>query len=698
MMDAETLYNLLPAIYRVRDAEQGGPLQALLSVLAEQATALEENLAQLYDDQFIETAADWIVPYIGDLIGYRGLYGVTPELTSPRAEVANTIAYRRRKGTAAMLEQLARDVTGWDARVVEFFERLATTQYMNHTRPGNLQAPDLRRWEPLERIGTAFDTIAHTADVRHISRRCGKYNIPNVGVFLWRLAACPLTRSPGFAVDATRYTFSPLGNAAPLFTDPQTENAITHLAEPFNVPLPISRRVLHEQLESYYGDGKSIFIELAARDAGGKLDPALKPQPVPASQIIVCDLSDVIGAGGAVTGWAHLPPPPGKVALDPVLGRLAFPADPKKIALVSYHYGFSVEMGGGEYERAATFDAELKPLVPVQMPGQITTALGGEGVVEIRDSGRYAETPIINAAAGKRVELRAANGVRPTLALGGELAISGGADAEVTLNGLLIAGGTLRVTGQLRRLRLRHCTLVPGLALDGAGKPVSPAAPSLIVESAGTLVEIDHCILGGLRVTDGATVTISDSIVDAAAASAVAEDAVAYAGLPDPGPGKLPPPGGDLTVANSTLIGKVHARQMPLASNVIFLARLAAADAWKFPVHVDQRQAGCVRFSFVPTGSRTLGGTIASRRLPRTRPACGRSVRRCATAIPVTASSAPAAPRRFGPARMMKRRWARSTTFTSPSARPICACGWTNTYASAWKRGFFTHREVNHER
>ena len=259
MMNAETLYNLLPAIYRVRDAEQGGPLQALMGVLAEQVTALEENLAQLYDDQFIETAADWVVPYIGDLIGYRALYGVTPELTSPRAEVANTIAYRRRKGTAAMLEQLARDVTGWDARVVEFFERLATTQYMNHIRPDNLHAPDLRRWEPLERIGTAFDTVAHTADVRHINRRRGKYNIPNVGIFLWRLAACPLTRSPALAVDATRYTFSPLGNAAPLFTDPVTEDAITHLAEPLNVPLPISRRVLHEQLGTLLRPGQKLL-------------------------------------------------------------------------------------------------------------------------------------------------------------------------------------------------------------------------------------------------------------------------------------------------------------------------------------------------------------------------------------------------------------------------------------------------------
>ena len=593
MMDAETLFNLLPAIYRVRDAEQDGPLQALMAVLAEQVSALEENLAQLYDDQFIETAADWVVPYIGDLIGYRGLYGVTPELTSMRAEVANTIAYRRRKGTAAMLEQLARDVTGWDARAVEFFQRLATTQYMNHVRPDNLYAPNLRRWEPLERIGTAFDAVAHTADVRHVNRRRGKYNIPNIGIFLWRLAACPLTRSPAFAVDATHYTFSPLGHVAPLFTDPVTEDAITHLAEPLNVPLPISRRVLHEQLGNYYGAGRSFFIELAARDSSGKLDPAVKPVPALPGEIIVCDLRDMTDAGGNVVGWAHTPPPAGKIAVDPALGRLAFPADPGKIVLISYHYGFSADMGGGEYERAATFDTALKPVVPIRMPGQITEALAGEGVVEIRDSGRYAETPVINAAAGKRVELRAANGARPTLVLGGEFAISGGAEAEVTLSGLLITGGALRVTGPLRRLRLHHCTLVPG-----------PAA-SLIIEAAGVAVEIDHCIVGGLRVTDGATVTISDSIIEAAAASALAEDAVAYAGLPDPGPAKLAPPGGDLTLTNCTVIGKVRARRLPLASNTIFLARLAAGDGWQFPVHVDQRQQGCVRFSFVPAGSRT---------------------------------------------------------------------------------------------
>jgi len=109
--DTRRLYDLLPSIYRVRDDQQGGPLRDLLDVVAEQVAVLEENLAQLYDDQFIETCADWVVPYIGGLIGVRALHGDVPRIASPRAEVAHMIAFRRRKGTASMLEQLARDVT-----------------------------------------------------------------------------------------------------------------------------------------------------------------------------------------------------------------------------------------------------------------------------------------------------------------------------------------------------------------------------------------------------------------------------------------------------------------------------------------------------------------------------------------------------------------------------------------------------------
>src|SRR5205809_6128610 len=62
-LDADTLYDLLPAVYRVRDAQLGEPLRALLGVIARELGALEQDLEQLYHDQFIETCADWVAPY-----------------------------------------------------------------------------------------------------------------------------------------------------------------------------------------------------------------------------------------------------------------------------------------------------------------------------------------------------------------------------------------------------------------------------------------------------------------------------------------------------------------------------------------------------------------------------------------------------------------------------------------------------------
>jgi hypothetical protein len=579
-IDVEKLYTLLPAIYRLRDADQGEPLKALLSVIAEQVGVIEEDLAQMYDDEFIETCADWVVPYIGDLIGYRTLNDASPQVSNPRAEVANTISYRRRKGTASMLEQLARDVTGWDVRVVEFFLLLATTQYMNHLRPNNFYAPDLRQWEPLERLNSAFDSIAHTADVRRISSGRGRFNIPNIGIFLFRLKGYSLTESPAVGIDNFRFLFSPLGNNTPLFnrsqSDPQAE--VTRLSTPFEVSMPISRRVLDKYLDEYYGSGKSILLQV-----GGA--------PVDVSKVVVCNLSDI-----ASNKWAH-EPDSGKIAIDPVLGRIAFSTKdvaPQQV-VVTFHYGFSKDMGGGEYERVVSFVESSAP-VRVKTPNKIQDAidnLGTQNVIEIDDSGRYEETLTINAPPDKHIELRAANMSRPTIVLQSDFQISGGANAEVTLNGLLISGHSIQVVGSLARVRFRHCTLVPGLTLDVNGVPSAPTQLGLVVSSPNTIVEIDDCIVGGVRATDDAQVIISNSIVDA-----IEETNVAFA-APDGNSA-----GGSMQIKNSTVIGKVHTSELILASNTIFMAALPQSDTWDAPVWSERRQEGCVRYSYVPPKSR----------------------------------------------------------------------------------------------
>ncbi|MFC5569089.1 hypothetical protein ACFPN1_03280 [Lysobacter yangpyeongensis] len=608
--DQHKLMSLLPAFQRLRDGQiaqelglAAGPLQELLALMAEQIAVIEEDLEQLQDDAFIETCAEWAVPYIGDLIGYRALYGVASRVANARAEVAHTIAYRRRKGTATVLEQLARDVTDWNACAVEFFQRLITTQYMNHRRVWVHAAPDLRNWQALDRVGSAFDAMPRTIDVRRIESGRGRHNIPNIGLFLWPLDAWPLSYSPAARVDDRRWRFSPLNHDQPLVTRPETEDDITHLATPLNVPRPIGRRVLHEDQRKaaaadpqrpvqYYSDGA---LRRSLRLYVGTTEPL---PAVDYKDVCVCNLADDAGS------WAHLPPA-GKYAIDPVLGRIALPPGlPAGTRVrVDWHYGFGAALGGGEYERAATF-AEPASTTPVRVPQDhatiqaAITALGGQGVVEITDSGRYEETLAIDVAASQRIELRARNGHRPTLVLGGEMPLTGGQDGEIVLNGLLICGDRLNVvddgSNRLRKLTLRHCTLVPGHELNADGSPVSPGDVSLRVEIPDVQTRLERCIVGALRVVEGSESQLLDCIVDA-----TAQERVAYAALDGDAAG------GPLTLEACTCIGKLHVLRFVLVSNSILLAEPATGDTWAAPVVAERRQLGCVRYSYVPATART---------------------------------------------------------------------------------------------
>jgi len=598
--DQEKLLSLLPSLYRIRDAaiasELGtaeGPLAEMLGVMSEQIAVIEEDLEQLQDDAFIETCADWVVPYIGDLIGYRTLYGVAPKVANARAEVAHTIAYRRRKGTALVLEQLARDVTGWNASAVEYFQRVITSQYMNHRRAWLHAAPDLRRHETLGRVDGAFDSIPRTIDVRRIAGAGsrGKHNIPNIGIFLWPLDSQPFSRSPAVRVDARRWRISPLNHDQPLVTRPQTEDEIGQLAGPLNVPLAIGRREMHDQTADFYSVGA---LRRSLRVYVGVADPL---PAVALADVCVCNLSDDAGT------WAHLPAA-GKVAIDPVLGRIALPAGlPAATRVqVDYHHAFGAELGGGEYERADSF-AGTSTATVLKVPQDhatiqaALTALGGDGVVEISDSGRYEETPAITVAAGKRIELRAANGHRPTLVLAAEMLLSGGADSEIAINGLLVCGHQLHAAAgagnALRRLVLRHTTLVPGRTLAPDATPQSPLLPLLAIDVPGLQVSAERCILGAMRVVEAAQAGLRDCLLDATSLAGVAYAAPDGKGI-----------GGPLSLDACTTIGKLHAQVFPLVSNSILLAETTSGDGWAAPIIAERRQQGCVRFSYAPTAAR----------------------------------------------------------------------------------------------
>ena len=347
----DRLYDLLPAVYRQRDAEKGYPLKALLQVISEQVNVVEDDITGLYENWFIETCQDWAVPYIGDLIGYRPASqaggpgdATKPEglelnrILFPRREIANTIGYRRRKGTLALLEELAQATAGWPARAVEFYRLLRVAQHINHQHLDRGRTADLRQGDVLERLDGPFDELAHTVDVRRINshRTRGRHNIPSVGVFIWRLKSYPITKAPAYYMDRdlNQFTFSVLGFDTKLFTKPIEEPNPVHIADETNVPTIIRRRAFEERMEDFYGEGKSLCIWR------GDLD-----HPVPIENIIAADLSD----------WSYAPLED-NVAVDPELGRIAlsssYSLENSDVGIwVSYHYGFCADMGGGEYPR-----------------------------------------------------------------------------------------------------------------------------------------------------------------------------------------------------------------------------------------------------------------------------------------------------------------------------------------------------------
>jgi hypothetical protein len=199
-----SLYERLPEIYRIKDAEQTPPyqLKAFLSVVEEVFAAIRENIETLYHDLFIETCDDWVIPYIGDLLGTSHLKGDPATL---RADVADTIALRRRKGTQGAIELLAYNLTRWAAHCVELRESLCWLQHLNHQRPDAGGAPPyacphLTRYHvpwggtvpvrdpaTLSLLNSPFDPFAYTADLRPPGTNTIRYNLPNLVIFLWRL-------------------------------------------------------------------------------------------------------------------------------------------------------------------------------------------------------------------------------------------------------------------------------------------------------------------------------------------------------------------------------------------------------------------------------------------------------------------------------------------------------------------------------
>ena len=643
---ADDLFSLLPAFDQLRDAEVGGPLKALLGVIGAQAATLEADIAQLYNDWFIETCQDWLVPYFADLVdvalgpavGAPTTGALDPlDAASRRSQVANAIRDRRAKGTLAAIERFATGSTEWPCRAIEYARLVSITQSVRHPDLGRGATMAIGDADALDTFGTPFSTAAETADVRRISshRTRGTHNLPSVGLVAWRLVADGVDHAPADCVnDDNHFTFDALGRDTQLCVLPTPRMPGRPPAGDLDVPTPIGRIALDRRLEDYYGQARS-FCVYRGRSA------------VDRAEIIAADLSR----------WRHRLAPH-QVAVDPVLGRIAFPVRdvPEAGVFVSYRRLTVGGLGGGQYPRSLA--APASALYQVSMSGHGGHASVGAAFAAWRadqaGAGSAPKPPSRSSttvSTKKRSTLssgperpwksgprtvtgpycarsaRTTTGPRPCASpgcaieeeppdrrkarshrvrRGGQNQAAAGPGGpeddeapppraatedpsrpppDVTFDGVWIAGHAVELAAHLGTVTFRHCTLVPA-----AGSRLEGGEVSLRVAAMPCAVRIEFSVVGRLQVIspetgfDPVPLAVTDSTLDPGRPG---QKAIA-------GTDRLPA-WVTLSLHRVTVLGGVDVREVNVVADSLVVGRFDSS----------RRQIGRMRFSYIPEGSRT---------------------------------------------------------------------------------------------
>lgn len=499
---------------------------------------------------------------------------------------------------------------------------------------------DLRAARTSELVGGPFDELHYTPDTRRSRGRAGRYGISKIIFHLLRLRDYEVEAAmPRALAAANAFTVDPSGRDTALFVRRNQTSDWDRWRPPreWELPLPMQCRVLGhaeymldesviQALEaSPYNLGSAAANELralrgrrfrsekrlretiAALPHGSQVlitsrinrllglaitaDSAkvtLVPDALridvagatlPRELIASGDLTDL--SATALARWPSLAVDK-TVVVDPLRGRMLFLSAPGGPVRVTYHYGFSSEVGAGSYDRR-----EVESRVPaaanrVHGGGAVLAAqITDNGVNQIDDSATYTALP--DRAAVQALTLQAANQERPYVRLGADWLLDSGANANalIELDGLWLgASGAPRsvvLEGSYETVTIRHCTLDPG-GIDAEGGIIPPVA--LVVTGSVERLVIERSIVAEVR-TSGAGVIerldVSDSIVDAAnsAGTAIALQV------------------GDVHVNRTTFFGHATVHRL-------WASELLAAGT----VTVTDTQTGCFRFSGALDGSR----------------------------------------------------------------------------------------------
>lgn len=469
---------------------------------------------QLWDDFFIESCADWAVPYLAALVG------LPPD--AGRLEVAYAVSLRRRKGTPAALEDFVTVLTGWTARAVEGWQVTTSAQRPDHpvVRHASLDLRTRRH----ARVGTPFERGVRTVTP-------GRRWSPTAATALvWPWELRTHRRSRARPLGNRRYALHPLGLDVPLYVRPRLrtpatdEEPIRRTGDELDAPVRATYAVLEALArpgEVTYGDAwkladtHAVASEPADTSDEPRLvelysgsDPipwhALRFGAVPAatppgSGEVVVDVMRgrvELGAGfsGGVRAVWHRPVAGrlGALAADArpdVAAQIVITVDPKRPEAA-----LRVKRLKSAFELAATLSAGLDP------------ARDGRADVEIRlETSDHLPVPPAQSLArdGQRWRLVAPSLMTPMIR--GELSL------DIEGAALVLAGfyldGDLRLGNRLTDVLIDGVTMNParGATLwvdDGAWALALEARRSILApiraDLAAAPIRLVDCIVDGL--------------------------------------------------------------------------------------------------------------------------------------------------------------------------------------------------------
>ena len=373
---------------------------------------------------------------------------------------------------------------------------------------------------------SAFDEYFHTADFRAGKGRSGWYNIPNLGVFVWRLISFGVGQTTPVR-KGNCFTFDPTGRQIPLFAVSSRPLGDTWVSpSEWQLPTPISTPLLDASL----GAPETQPLYAMLESDGVTLQPnSLGVFNFTGTFYELIDVSQVSTFPQAA-GTSH------QVVIFPEEGRFELLSPPADPIAVTYHYGFSSEIGAGPYDRrvpGSTPVSSPAPVIHLQGGGDALTAAGviapGQ-TTSIDDSLTYNGAADISTA--QRLALVAQNLERPVIRFGGSglsgpWTIHGLPGSTLALEGLLVCGADLILTGNFDSVTLTCCTFDPGSAATSStggalfaqaldGVPLSPS--TIWIEAEVGAFTVDRCITGPIRTrAEGEVETFSacNSIVQA---------------------------------------------------------------------------------------------------------------------------------------------------------------------------------------